>query len=180
MDTVGRDVFGGQVLVGIGRIGEQQVGDRIRGDAIDLLRHAPVTGAQSRLDMGHSDSTRAGRQTADDGGGHVTDDDDQIRLRVAEKCIELEHDIRHLWIDAVAAGIEKEIRRSQLQFLEEDVGELVVIVLAGVHHQCLEAIRMTAQFGGDRRDFGKIRPRPGNEENLQDRGSSSVREVLEK
>ena len=47
------DAFGGEVRRGLGAVGEEQVREPVGEDAVDLLGHRPVAGAQAGLDVRH-------------------------------------------------------------------------------------------------------------------------------
>ena len=51
VDALGLDAFPAQVLDRIVRVGEQEVGELVRDDAVDLLRHRAVEAPQARLDV---------------------------------------------------------------------------------------------------------------------------------
>ena len=51
MDALGLDAFPAQVLDRIVRVGEQELGELVGDDAVDLLRHRAVEAPQARLDV---------------------------------------------------------------------------------------------------------------------------------
>ena len=52
LDPVGRRALGEQVVDRVGGRGEEQIGERVGHEPVDLLGHRPVTAAQPRLDVG--------------------------------------------------------------------------------------------------------------------------------
>ena len=53
VDLLRSDAFAPQIVVGVARGREQQVGDLVGEQAVDFLRHGAVAGAQSGFDVGH-------------------------------------------------------------------------------------------------------------------------------
>ena len=61
-DVVAGDALAGEVVDGVGRRHEQQVGDRVGDETVDLFGHLPVAAAQARLDVRHRQVELGGRR----------------------------------------------------------------------------------------------------------------------
>ena len=96
LDLLPGDAFPEQVFVGVLRGGQEQVGQGVGHQAVDLLRHGPVEAAQAGLDVGDPDAHLG----ADQGAGHrrvdVPDDDDPIRLLPLADGLEADQDAGRL------------------------------------------------------------------------------------
>ena len=90
-----RNVLGEQVGVGILGVGVVQVRGGGGRHAVDLLRQAPVSAAQPRLDMGKRDVADRGRHGACQGAGDVTYDDHEIRLLPLQDLVEAGDNVRN-------------------------------------------------------------------------------------
>ena len=77
-DARGRDALRDQVAVGVGRWRPQHVGDRVGGEAVDLLGHGPVARAQPRFQMDGGDAELDADQRRGDGRIDVADHDQPV------------------------------------------------------------------------------------------------------
>ena len=65
-----------EIVVGVGRRGPQQIGDRVGDEPVDLLRHRPVAAAQPGFEMGELQAEFFRDQRAGGGRVDVADNDD--------------------------------------------------------------------------------------------------------
>ena len=144
MDPLGGDTLSEQVGIRVARRGEEQVGELVGDQAIDLFGHGAVARAQPGLDvrdrhleLGAHEGTRQGRVD-------VADDEHPRWPPLLHDALEGDHRARRLLGVRAAADAEEDVGLRQLQVLEEDLGHLVVVVLPGVHEQLLEAVGMPA------------------------------------
>ena len=110
-------------------------------DAVDLFGHLAVEGAQAGFDMGHRDVQLAGGQGAGEGGIGVAVNHQPVRLGFEEDFFDR---FQHAsGLGAMAAGADAEVVGGLgIQFLEENVGHVLVVMLAGVDEDFLTAGRL--------------------------------------
>src|SRR5215217_3887197 len=90
------NAFGKQVLIGVRRRGEKQVGDLIRKETVDLLRHRAIAAAQAGLNVCDLDSKLHADEGACDGGVHIAHYQYPIRFLAEHDGLEALHDSRSL------------------------------------------------------------------------------------
>ena len=137
VDLLGRNSLALQVVVGVGGRSEQVIGDRVRDEAIDLLRHRTVEAPQTGLDMDHWDAQLHRGQGSGHRGVRVTNDQDEVAFRRLQDLFELHHHLRGLLCMGSRSDPEVEVRVRDGEVLEECPRHQVVVVLAGVHENCL-------------------------------------------
>ena len=81
-----------EVCVGLFAGGEEEVRDLVCEQAVYLLGHGAVEGAEAGLDVGHRDVELGGIEGAGYGGVHVPHDDDEVGALFEQDLFELEHD----------------------------------------------------------------------------------------
>ena len=143
---------------------EQPGGDMVREHAVLLLRHAHVVGAQTGLHVGHGDVQLAGGQRAGQRGVRVAVHQKDIRLFALD---DLLHADQHFaCLPAVRAGAHAELigGAGNAQLLEENIGHILIIVLAGVHD---ELLAQRLEGSADDGSLDKLRACAHNCENLQ-------------
>ena len=117
-----------------------------------LLRHRQVSAAQPRLDVRDRDARGRCGPRSGEGRVRVAEDENEIRtLRVDDGA-----DRRGQRLDVGRPQIEAMRRLRETEFLEEDLGELVVPVLAGVDDDLLDA--GLTQCLAERRGLDELRP----------------------
>jgi hypothetical protein len=119
---------------------EKLVGNAVRHEPINLLRHAAISTAQARLHMGYPDvhlirNERAGKRRVD-----IPNDNHQVRLFLLDDRFEGCHDAGRLLRVAPASYSQIHVGPGQLQLAEEDIAHLFVVVLARMHNFGLEPI----------------------------------------
>ena len=160
MDRRFRPSLGQQVRPGLGGVDEEELGDLVGDDPVDLLRHRAVEAAQPRLHVPDGQlELRRGQ-----GGGErrvdVARDEHEIRLQLEQHGLQpLDHPCDLLGVGP-GADAEHAVGVADAELLEEDRGHLAVVVLAGVDEHVLEAVGTATQLGHDRRRLHHVRARP--------------------
>ncbi len=136
----------------------QQQRRRVVGQhAVELLRHRAVERAHAGLDVRDRDLSLGGGQRARQRRVRVAVDEHQVGALARQQALErLEH-ARGLGRVGAAAELEVVLGPRQAELGEEDLGELLVVVLAGVDQHLL---RFLAQPVGHRRRLDELRPVP--------------------
>ena len=158
------EALGGQVPHGdVGR-GQAQVGGVVGEDAVVLLGHAPVEGAQAGLEVGQGEVQLHRGQRARERGVRVAVDQHPVGAVLVDHRVQRREDAARL--DAVRAGADAEVdvRCGDLQVGEEDVRHQGVVVLAGVDDDVVVARRL--QGCGDRCQLHELRPGANDAEDL--------------
>ncbi len=143
---------------------EEQLGDLVGEDAVDLLGHRPVAAAQARLDVGDRDlQVRAGerrRERRVDVARH----DHQVGLLGGQDRRDRFEDAADL--DRVRAGSDAEhvVGLGHAELVEEDLRHHPVVVLTGVDEHVPAVGVDRAQGGDDRRHLHEVRARPDDVE----------------
>ena len=169
VDPARRDTLRDQVPVRVRAGGEQQIGERVRDDPVDLLRHRAIARAQSRLDVRHPDRRRRLRRhdRARQRRVHVPHHDHPVGPVVRENLLERLHDARRLDGVGRRADTQMDVRRRDLQVLEEDVGHQVVVVLPRVQQPRVEQVGPRPELAQERRDLHEVRAGAGDEEKAE-------------
>ncbi len=159
-DPVGRHPLVREVGLGLGRVREEQVGDLIDQDPVDLLRHRPVEAPQPGLDVGERDAQVGAGESGGKGRVDVAGDDHEVRrLRLEDRPDPLEDGGEHRRVRS-GPDAEHVIGLRHPELLEEDARHHPVVVLTGVD-QYVVAVRVGAPQGGDhRRHLDEVRARP--------------------
>ena len=134
--------FAAEVL-DAGRLGDQQhVAQRIGHDPVNLFRHRAVEAAQSGLDMGDGNPEFRGGQRGGHRRVHIAHDNQAIVAGpVGRTPFEhLFHLLQHAAVCAHVFPIQLPVDLGLLhaQFLEENVRQLAVVVLARVDERCTD------------------------------------------
>ncbi len=118
---------------------EQQVGDGIGHDAIDLLGHGAVEAAQARLDVGDLDAQLGA--TSVQAMVELTSPTTTTQSGFSSQAdrLELDHDVRGLHRVRAGSDPQIDVRRGNAEFPEENVRHLRIVVLAGVDEAPLDA-----------------------------------------
>jgi hypothetical protein len=111
---------------------EQIFGELVGDDAVDLLGHRAVEGAQARLQVGDRDGELDGDERRGERRVDVAGDDHEIRALLDQDGLDAFHHARGL--DGVAGGAHAEhvVGRRHPELLREDVAHQPVVVLPGV------------------------------------------------
>ena len=111
--------FRAQVVVGVLRGRQQEIGETIGDDAIDLFRHLAIEAAQACLEMRHRnqqlrrDNRRRHRRV------HVAGHDNKVGFVLETHRLESQHHLRGLHSVRRRADVEVAVRRRQPEFLQE-------------------------------------------------------------
>ena len=169
LDAVARDPLGRQVLHGVRGGAEQHVGDAVGEDAIHLLGHLPVAGAQAGLDMSDGDVQLGRGQRRRQGGVDVTGDQHQVGGMLQQVGLDSGERGGRLLGVAARADAEVGVGLAHLEALDEPAGEGLVVVLARVQEADRDPLGLL-QRGDHRSRLDEVRPRSHDRE---DRGSHS-------
>ena len=120
-----------RALLGREEVGREMVGD----DAIDLLGHRPVEGAQSRFDVAEGNPLLGGDERDRRRGVHVASDEDDVGPVLAADLLERRHDPGGLAGVRVGADFEVDVGPRHAELIEEDARHVFVVVLTGVHEE---------------------------------------------
>ena len=104
-------------------------------DAIDLLGHRAIEGAQSRFDVAEGDplfrgNERDGRRRVD-----VSSDEDDVGSVLPADLLERRHDPGGLAGVRVGADLEVDVGPRHAELIEEDARHVLVVVLTGVDEE---------------------------------------------
>lgn len=159
------DAFVVEIFVGgfSGREKEQR--DVVGEDAIDFLGHAAIEGAETGFDMGDGNVEFYGGEGSGESGIGVAIDEDEIGLVLREDLLDgFEH---FAGLGAVGAGTDAEIviGRGDLQLFEENAGHVVVVMLARVDEDFLDA--GGAECSADDGSFDELRARSDDGDDFQ-------------
>ena len=126
-------------------VGDRAVGgaeedgrDRVDDDAVHLLRHRPVERPEPGLDVRDRDVELHGRERARERRVGVAEDDDALGPLREQDLLDPRQHARGLRGVGARARVEAVIRVGEPELLEEDRGELAVVVLARVQHDLVD------------------------------------------
>ncbi len=157
MNPIAPDPFLHEILVGCPLGGEEQIGDRVSENPVDLFRHASIKAPEPRLHVSQPEAELGRRECPCQRGVHVADHDDQVRLSFGQHGFEAQHDLGDLGRGARGFHLEVHVRVRQLEVGEEGVGHGTVVVLARVDQRG-DHVRPRAQVGHDGSDFHEVGP----------------------
>src|SRR6185503_3596564 len=103
----------------------------IGGEPINFLRHGTIITAKSCLHVSHADAHLHSHERASNGGVHVADHNDPVRLLFGANFLEADHHAGGLDGVGAAADAEVDVRSRNAEFFEENVRHGGVVVLAG-------------------------------------------------
>ena len=160
-DAFAVDARGTQILTGELARGEEVVGDGVRHDSIDFLRHRPVAGAKPTLDVcdfhTHLACGNRTRQCGRDVAHHHT----QRAALGTKQLLVANHDGRGLLRLRAGTDVEVHIRLRNAELRKKIAGHAGVVMLAGMNQTDTEWRRrrgaLTTRLD-DRRDLHEIRP----------------------
>lgn len=154
--------FGQQVLVGKVVGGEEKIAEHVGTEAVDLLRHGHVAGAQAGLHVGHPDAQFLGGDGAGHGGVDVPHDDDQIGLFPQADLFEFDHDFGGLFGVGAGADLQVDVRPGHAQVDEEGAAHLLIVVLAGMDEEMADPFGICVHGLDDRGHFHEVRASTDN------------------
>ncbi len=121
-------------------------------DPVSLLRHREVAAAEARLDVRERQSQPGGRECACERGVGVAVDEHPVGPLGGQAL----RDRRPHQVRIGRAEVEPVAWLVEPEFLEEDLRELAIVVLAGVHDDLLETA--LPKGDGGRRRLDELRP----------------------
>ena len=133
MDALGGHALAGEVRDRIGARAQQEIGEAVGDDPVDLLRHRHVEGAQSGFDVCDRDAELARGDGCGEGGVDVAVDDDQLGTSGQHLGFEAHEERCGLLSVASRADTEVDVGPRQVELAEEHLRHAVVVVLARVH-----------------------------------------------
>jgi len=127
-----RDAFSEQVLPSALLRHEEEVGDGIREQAVDLLRHGAVEASQPGLHVSHRNPKLYGGDGGSRRGVHVAHHEHQIRTDRIQDRFESSHHFGGLNRMRAGADTETEVEWLDIQVPEELLRHASIVMLAGV------------------------------------------------
>jgi len=161
MDLVGRDTFAKKIVAAALLRDEQQIGDRIGDDAVDLLWHRAIETSKTGLDVSHTDPELDRRECGRHGGVHVADHEDEVRARRDEDRLQPPHHLCRLHRVRGRADFEIEIGRRYLEVSKELPRQALVVMLPGMDQQWFEACHLP-HLSDQRGDLHEVRAGAGH------------------
>ena len=136
---------------------EQQIGQPISHDAVDLLGHGPIAAAQPRFHVPDAQAELCRDQSGRQRGIHVAVDEDDVGTQLHEQWLKPLHHRRRL--RRVRAGSDPEVvvGRWDPQLVEEPGRHFRIVVLAGVHDEVFE-VGASGQLSLYRRQLHEVGP----------------------
>ncbi len=135
------DTLGGEVVHGDLAGAEQQGGELVRHDSVDLFGHAAVEAAQARLHMGDGDVEFRRGQGAGQRGVGVAVDQNPVGLFGKEDLLDGRQHPAGLLAVRAGSDVQVVFRLGNFEFPEEDGRHAVVVVLTGVDEDLLDGGR---------------------------------------
>ena len=149
------DALAAQVLHrGVARR-EQQIAEMVGEDAVELLRHPAVEGPHPRLDVRDRDPRLRRREAAGERRVRVAVDEHRVRALLGEQGPERGEHPRGLLRVRPRPEAELALGARNPQLVDEHRGQLVVVVLAGVHE---DLVVLGAQRPADGGRLDELRP----------------------
>jgi hypothetical protein len=166
VDTIGRHPFAAEVLSGTGFRGEVPRRYRVGYDPIDLFGHPPVETPQACLNVCDWNTKFDGDERRSHGGVHIAHDKDHIWARCDDHGFESPHDLRGLRCMGPGADLERVVWLPYSQISEEDVREVGIVVLAGMHERGSDVLP-TLALAQERGDLHEVWTRARNQQDVQ-------------
>jgi hypothetical protein len=151
--------FREQVVTRFRRVDEQELRELVGDDPVDLLRHRTVERAEARLHVADREQKLACGQRGGHGRVHVARHEHDVRLGLQQDRLEPLHDRGRLLRVRPGPDAERIFRLPHAELLDEDLGHLAVVVLAGVDEDVFELVATPAELSRDRCDLHHVRPR---------------------
>ena len=151
-----RDPLDGEVGDGDLRGAEEERGHAVDDETVQLLRHLPIEGAQAGLDVGDRDELLRSREGSRERRVRVPVDEDGVGTLLEHGALDPGEHARGLLRVGAGAALEPVGGRVELELLEEDRGELGIVVLARVERDLFDARVSKREGEGSRLD--ELRP----------------------
>ncbi len=135
-------------------------------DAVDFFGHGAVKAAEPGFDVGYTDTKFGGGQRDSNGGVDVAHNENQVGFALNENRFNALQDFGGLGGVGARTDFEIHVWRGDAHLTKENVGEFLVIVLAGVDKDGFD-FRMTLHLVHEGGNFGEVRARPDNIQDFQ-------------
>ena len=133
---------------------EQERGEVVRDDPIDLLGHRAIEGPETGLDVSERAAHLRRDERARERRVRVPVHEDEIGLLPLEDVLETVHHLRGLAGVTAASNSEVVVRPRHVEDLEEHVGHVLVVMLPGVDQDLLVVL---ANLPAHRRGLDELR-----------------------
>ena len=153
----------GQIAPGVLGIGHIDVGNDIDNAAVGLLRQAFVLAAVAGLHVEDGDVQPLGADHAQ-AGIRIAQHQHGVRLDGHHELVAGGDDVAHRLAQVLAHGIHIDLRRGQLQVLEEHAVKVVVVVLAGMRQ---DGVEISAALVDDGRKADDLRAGADDNQKLE-------------
>src|SRR5712692_10737017 len=148
-----------EVLDGVFCRNQEIVGKCVGQDAVDLFGHRTVKAAESGLDVSYADTELRRGERNGDSGIDIAYHENQVRLAFDQNRLNTLQNFGGLRGVRARANFEIDVRGGDAHLAKENVGQLLVIVLAGVNEDGLD-FRVALHLMHERRNFRKVGARP--------------------
>src|SRR5258708_490790 len=166
IDAFPRPAFFEEMRDGIFFSNKEIVGEGVGQDAVDLFGHGAVKAAESGFDVGYTDTKFGGGQRNSNSGIDVAYNENQVGLALDENRFNALQDLGGLGGVRARTDFEIDLRRGEAPLAKGNVGEFLVIVLAGVDKDSFDfgmALHLVHEGG----NFREVRARPDNVQDFQ-------------
>ncbi len=118
---------------------EQELGEPVNQDPVDLLGHAPVETPQARLDVRHRHVQLGRGESCGQGRVGIPVDESPVGADLLDRLLELHEHVRGL--PGVRSGTDPEVAlgHRKAELLEEDIRHPRIVVLPGVNEALLDS-----------------------------------------
>jgi hypothetical protein len=154
----GVDPLDREVGRGLGAVREEDVGQPVGEDAVDLLGHRPVERAQPGLDVRDRDAELGGREGDGERRVDVTAHAHQIGLLLEQHALERLERPRSLHAVRPGADTEEDVGLGELEVRQHLRRHPLVVVLPGMD-DALRDVAAVLERGDDRRHLHEVRAR---------------------
>ncbi len=154
VDALARQLFGRA-----GGGAEEQVGAVVGEHAVVLLRHGAVEAAQAGLHVRHAQPQLGCGQCAGQRGVRVAVHQHPIRLLGQQHLLQADQHVSRLPAVAARPDAQRVVGPGHAELLEEEIGHLAIVVLAGVNQHLGVGL---AEGAADGRSLDELRPGPGD------------------
>ena len=152
------DAFGDEVRRGFGAVDEEEVGEPIGEDPVDLLGHRPVPGAQAGLDVRNRDPELGCRQRHGKRRVDVAANAHQFRWILEQDALDGLESARRLRAVGSGSHAEEDVGLGELEVRQQLGRHPGVVMLSGVN-DALDHVRPLLQRRDDRGHLDEVRAR---------------------
>jgi hypothetical protein len=145
---------------------EEVVSESVGQDAVNFFGHGAVKAAEAGFDVGNADAKFRGGERNGDSGIDVADDQNQIRFALDKNRLDALQNFSGLRGVGAGADFQIHVRRRNTHLAKENVGQLFVVVLAGVDEDGLD-LWMALHLVHERRNFREIGARADDIQDFQ-------------